>query len=136
MEDLEDNILEEVSFFARLDEDKKVIQVIFVPNDEALKNKNFPESEALGQEYIKTTIGLPGEWIQTSYTGEFRKRYGLPNYQYDEDLDIFIPPQPYPSWIYDEEEYTWNPPIEKPDDGKVYIWNEDYLIWEEDYEVE
>ena len=41
--------------------------------------------------------------------------------------DAFIPPQPFPSWIYDEVNTRWNPPVEKPFGS--YIWNEELRQW-------
>lgn len=45
---------------------------------------------------------------------------------------FFYPPQPFNSWLKDEENHTWNPPIPYPSDGKLYFWNEDILNWKED----
>ena len=44
---------------------------------------------------------------------------------------IFIQPQPYPSWTLGED-YYWNPPIPVPVDNvdKQYIWNESNLSWD------
>ena len=35
---------------------------------------------------------------RTSYNANIRKNYAGIGYRYDETLDAFIPPQPYPSW--------------------------------------
>jgi hypothetical protein len=40
------------------------------------------------------------------------------------------PTSPYNSWIYDEENYTWNPPIPQPNDENVYTWNEEDQQWD------
>lgn len=44
-------------------------------------------------------------------------------------------PQPYPSWIKNEELNEWQAPIPYPDfdekNPKYYKWNEDVLNWEE-----
>ena len=48
-------------------------------------------------------------------------------YIYDEIKDVFIAPQPYPSWILNESS-LWEAPIIQPD-GK-YAWNEDSQSWE------
>lgn len=44
-------------------------------------------------------------------------------------------PQPYPSWIKNEELNEWEAPTPCPEfnaeDPKNYIWNEDILNWEE-----
>jgi hypothetical protein len=50
-----------------------VQRVIVVSNDDC-GGGNFPESETIGQTFI-ASIGLPGEWRQTSYSGSFRSKY-------------------------------------------------------------
>ena len=82
----------------------------------------------------------PGEWIQTSYNTQggvhqlggtpLRKNYAGIDYTYDRIRDAFIPPQPYPSWILNEDTCLWSSPIPRPDDGKLYVWNEETLNWE------
>ncbi len=59
----------------------------------------------------------------------FRKNYAGIGFIYDVQLDAFIPPKPYPSWILDEQSCLWNPPISHPNDGQIYIWNEDTKSW-------
>ena len=59
----------------------------------------------------------------------FRKNYAGIGYTYREDIDAFVPPQPYPSWALDENA-NWNPPIAMPKDGGIYIWNESNQFWE------
>jgi len=44
-----------------------------------------------------------------------------------EDIPPEKPEQPYPSWTYDEETYTWLPPIPQPEPD--YIWDEDEQAW-------
>jgi hypothetical protein len=84
----------------------------------------------------------PGEWIQTSYntrggqhydpeTGEvddgtpLRKNYAGIGFTYDRDRDAFIPPQPFASWTLNDDSCLWECPIAYPDDGEMYIWDED-----------
>lgn len=78
--------------------DNIVIDVIVVANSDCGGGK-YPESEPIGQAYI-ASLGLDGEWLQTSYSGSFRGRYAGPTYNYDPDLDEFVapvlPPQPSP----------------------------------------
>jgi hypothetical protein len=61
----------------------------------------------------------------------FRKNYAGPGYTYDSVLDAFIPPQPFASWILDQDTCHWKAPVEKPQDGKIYSWNESTTSWEE-----
>jgi hypothetical protein len=93
------------------------------------------------QEFFNTFIDTsPGEWIQTSYNtlgGQhpegrpLRKNYAGIGYTYDRERDAFIPPQPYASWLLDEETCLWNAPTPMPNDGKLYIWDEPTLSWVE-----
>lgn len=91
----------------------------------------------------------PGEWIQTSYntrggvhynpdtnepsadqTKALRKNYAGVGFTYDLERDAFIPPQPYASWILDEETCLWEAPVPYPDDGETYFWNEENQTWD------
>ena len=72
---------------------------------------------------------LGGNWIQTSYNNNIRKNFAGIGYTYDFNLDAFIAPKPFNSWILDTETCKWESPIEKPEGD--YIWNEDNLSWEE-----
>jgi hypothetical protein len=51
----------------------------------------FPESEPIGQTFI-ASLGLEGQWLQTSYNNNFRGCYAGIGFEYDPILDIFIEP--------------------------------------------
>jgi len=78
---------------------------------------------------------LGGKWVQTSYNGNTRKQYAGIGYTYDVEHDVFIAPQPYPSWTLDDL-FTWQAPIAIPDDGKAYLWDEKAGAWIEMVEVQ
>jgi hypothetical protein len=102
-------------------------------------------------EFFDTFVDTsPGDWIQTSYntrggvhynaeTGEpstdqskaLRKNYAGIGYTYNNTLDAFIPPKPYPSFILNEQTCIWEPPIAMPAvvSGKDWVWNEETLSW-------
>lgn len=101
--------------------DNVVVRVLVVPD--------FQEDRA--KEFLSNDLGLSGEWIKTSYTGKIRKNFAGIGYTYSEQLDAFIPPKPHESWILDEETCKWYPPKPYPSDGKVYIWDESTVDWEE-----
>ena len=69
-----------------------------------------------------------GTWIQTSYNSNFRGTYAGIGYSYNADEDIFIAPQPYPSWH--RVGSFWQAPTPMPSDGR-YSWNEETLTWDE-----
>ena len=56
--------------------------------------------------------------------------YAGVNFTYNEEKDAFIAPQPYPSWTLNESTCLWKAPIDMPDDGNSYIWNEENQNWE------
>ena len=118
-----------MAYFAHVDDDGTVLEVISISN--AVAPDPAPtHSEPLGQAFIADALGLPGEWRQTSYNGNFRKQYCGPGFRYDADADVFIAPQPFPSWTLDVD-HDWQPPTPRPDDGKVYVWDEGSLSWVE-----
>jgi hypothetical protein len=94
------------------------------------------------QDFINSgTVGDPSNWIQTSYNtyGGKHKLGGKPlrmnfagiNYSYDKKRDAFIPPQPYNSWLFNENTCLWDSPVPYPSDGNRYNWNEEKINWEQ-----
>lgn len=68
---------------------------------------------------------------RTSYNAAingYRKQYAGIGYTYDPANDIFIAPQPYPSWTLDEN-FDWQPPTPMPTDNKIYAWFEPNQQW-------
>jgi len=105
--------------------DGVVTDVIVISND--VVGETYPASELIGLEFI-AKHGYEGEWIQTSYNGNFRKMYGSVNRTYNADADIFIEQQPYPSWSLDTN-YDWQPPTPRPLNDGLWDWNEDTQEW-------
>jgi len=119
-----------MAHFAKLDENNVVVHVSVVNNIE-LNNLEFPESEPLGILFLQSIYGQNTSWKQTSYNKKFRKNYAGIGFVYDESRDAFIPPKPFNSWLLNEEKIEWEPPINYPSDGKIYIWNENSISWVE-----
>ena len=99
------------------------------------------------QDVIDTGIfGNPSSWVQTSYNTHggvhanggtpLRKNYAGIGYTYDAQRDAFIPPKPFSKWILDEETCLWDAPIQPPNDGLHYMWNDDVGQWEQVSEAE
>ena len=104
-----------MAHFAQIDENNVVIQVLVVE-----------------QEVIDTgDLGDPSKWIQTSYNGNIRGKYAGIGDTYNIAKDIFIEPQPWPSWTLDENN-EWIPPVAQPapDGDTMYRnWDEDTQTW-------
>jgi hypothetical protein len=118
-----------MAHFAQLNSDNTVHQVIVISNSITTILESGDESEQLGIDFCKQLYGQDSEWVQTSYNGNFRKRYAFPGYLYDEGRDAFLPPSPYPSWVLDEVTLDWVAPVSRPDDSSLYIWNEEIKSW-------
>lgn len=118
-----------MAYFAEIDHDGTVVQVISVSNADA-PDPAPTHSEPLGQAFIADTLGLPGEWRQTSYNGTFRKQYAGIGWRYDADADVFIAPQPFPSWTLDGD-HDWQPPTPMPAEGGPWMWDEATTSWVE-----
>ena len=85
-----------------------------------------------------------GEWIQTSYNTHggqhpegrpLRKNYAGIGFTYDRVRDAFIPPQPFASWVLNEDTCLWDAPVAYPSDNELYQWNEDTQSWVADVTV-
>ena len=107
-----------MAHFAQIDDSNIVTQVIVVAD----------EFESFGGEWCNSLLG--GTWVQTSYNNNIRKQYAGIGFTYDEEADVFIAPQPYPSWSLDEY-HDWQAPSPKPAGDKLYTWDEDNLEWKE-----
>lgn len=117
-----------MAHFVQLDDNNIVTQIIVV-SDNNIKGIYGFEDEEIGKEVCKRMFG--GRWIQTSYTGKFRKRFAGIGYYYDKRLDAFIPPKPFNSFILNEETCMWEAPKPRPDEEKYYYWDESILDWKE-----
>jgi len=115
-----------MAHFAELDENNTVLQVIVVHNNELLDGET--ESEAKGVEFCSTLFGHTN-WVQTSYNNNIRKQFAGTGYTYDSDSDVFVAPQPYPSWSLDDNS-DWQAPTPMPEDDNMYSWNEDTQSWD------
>ena len=116
-----------MAHFAELDANNGVLRVIVVGNKDT-SDASGVEKESIGKAFCERLFG--GNWVQTSYDGNMRKRYAGIGYSYDPTLDAFIAPQPYPSWTLDANA-DWQAPVPMPDDGKMYSWDEDAQAWVE-----
>jgi hypothetical protein len=107
-----------MAHFAEIDENNVVIQILVTDN-------NAPNE---GYDWLVENLG--GTWVQTSYNGNIRKNFAGIGFTYNSELDAFIAPKPFDSWLLDEETCQWKSPTPYPTDGFTYFWNEAELAWE------
>ena len=117
-----------MAHFAEIDSEGTVQRVLVVSNDRITQDGE--EVEELGTAYLQNMFP-DTDWMQTSYNDNFRKRYAGKGMKYDVERDAFIPPQPFPSWLLNEESLSWEAPFPMPDDDKFYKWDEENQSWVE-----
>ena len=138
-----------MAHFAEIDSNNKVLRVVVGCNQDIANNGGELSEQAA--EHFKTVCPLSSEgikWVQTSYNNNFRKQYAFIGCTYDENLDKFINPQPYPSWILNEN-FDWKPNISslppryslkwdenvqkyfitKTSDQTIFEWNPENSTW-------
>ena len=79
-----------MAHFAQVDEN--IVRNVIVINDSDCGGGDYPDSEPIGQALI-ASLGLEGDWLQTSYNGNFRGQYAGQGMTYDPVLDQFVSPQ-------------------------------------------
>lgn len=94
-----------MAHFARVEDNGLVTATVVVDNKDC-GGGDFPESEPIGQAFLQAS-GLPGRWLQTSYSNSFRKWYASDGMVYNEELDAFHIQQPFPDWTLDPDTCQW-----------------------------
>lgn len=122
-----------MAHYAFLDDDGIVTQVIVGRDEDDLPDW-ITSWEAYygnrhGQTCRRTSYNTRGN--QHPNGTPFRGNYAGIGYTYDEQRDAFIPPQPFPSWVLNEDTCLWDPPVPAPNDGGVWVWDEDGGQWVE-----
>jgi hypothetical protein len=114
-----------MAHFAKIDENNVVTQVVVVDNKDTSDAEGV-EKEHIGAAHLEKILG--GNWKQTSYNGNFRKNYAGIGYTYRSDIDAFVPPKPFPSWLLNANA-QWEAPVAMPTDGQMYSWDEENINW-------
>ena len=125
-----------MAYYAQIDENSIVTRVISV-SDSDTSDINGVESEEIGVAFCKKLLGVETNWKKTSYNNNIRFRYAGIGYSYNAELDAFIAPQPYASWIFNEETTGWESPIgaaptlteEETEAQSFYVWDEENGEW-------
>jgi hypothetical protein len=120
-----------MAHFAKLNEIHEVIEVVVV-NNEVLLDADGIEQEELGILFLRN-LYQHSWWVQTSYNSTFRGHYAGNKDIYNKSYDVFISPQPYPSWTLNTETGNWVSPVEMPEmtETTVYKWDESVKNWTE-----
>jgi hypothetical protein len=123
-----------MAHYAELNENNEVIYVAYMDN-ETITDENDNEVEELGIQHLHTHHGADRRWVRTSYRGNFRNKYAGLGDTYREDLDMFISPQPFASWILNETTGQWEAPTPQPELTEEQLNDETYTyyyFWDEE----
>ena len=123
-----------MAHYAFINENYIVTEVI-VGKDESNFDWERHYGDIRGQLCKRTSYNTIGG-VHTTGGTPYRKNYAGIGYIYDPALDAFYPPKPYNSWTLNTTTCLWEAPVIYPNDGKMYIWNEDELQWNAGPEVE
>jgi len=110
-----------MAHYAFLDDNNIVTEVIVGVEETELIEGKDPETwyaEFRGQRCKRT-----------SYNGNIRKNYAGLGFTYNEELDAFIAPKLFESWVLNESTAQWEAPVPRPEGS--HIWDETILSWVE-----
>jgi hypothetical protein len=120
-----------MAHYAWINADNVVVNVT-VGVDETITQQGVGGSTEAWEQFYTQAINQEGVYVKrTSYHGNIRKQFCGVGFIYLPDDDVFVAPQPYPSWILDAN-HDWQPPIPRPADASYenpYEWNEEELEW-------
>lgn len=122
-----------MAHFAEIDENGIVLNVIVA--DDSLENTGeqiLPRTRggvAMKRTSYNTRAGARVDKNPPQGKQPFRGNFASIGYTYDSDLDAFIPPKPYPSWVLNTRRYVYEPPIPMPNDDLLYDWDEENQTW-------
>lgn len=122
-----------MAHYAFIDENNVVVEVITGINENEVVNgitdwETYYTTKREGLRAIRTSYNTVAGQHSTGGV-PFRGNYAGIGFIYDEDLDAFIPPQPYPSWTLDEEKFIWIAPVPYPEGEEFYKWDEETQSW-------
>lgn len=113
-----------MAYYAFLDENNVVTEVITGIDETELIEGLEPEiwyGNFRGQECKRTSYNTAGG-VHTSGGTPFRGNFAGLGFKYDKDFDVFIPPQPFPSWLLDYTTFSWKAPVAMPEAAANHKW--------------
>lgn len=125
----------QLAHFAKLDSNNIVVFVTVGRDEDDGKEDEL--SAKTGEVYKQTSYNTRGGVHYDTNTGEpsadqskaFRKNYAGIGHTYDAQRDAFIAPKPYPSWILNEQTCLWESPVPRPDERRMWDWDEETQNW-------
>lgn len=102
------------SYFVKINENNVVVTAT------RLEDSVAPD-ETTGAAYLNKIYNTNDIW-------KISPRGVSVGYTYNPEKNEFIPPQPYLSWTLNQNN-QWIPPVNYPEDGLAYYWDETSKSW-------
>ena len=126
-----------MAHYALINKDNNVVEKVITGVDEDVTQTDLDgtvvggSTEAWEEFYENLPWHLGLYCKRTSRSGSIRKQFAGIDWIYDAENDVFIAPQPFPSWTLDNN-YEWQPSTPAPPDASItnqYKWSEEELAW-------
>jgi len=119
-----------MAHYALLDSNNIVVQVITGVDENIIQidtdGKEVGGSSDAWEQFYAAQPQFAGLTCKrTSYNAAingFRANYAGIGHKFDSDFNVFIAPQPYPSWKLNYTTYKWEAPVAQPEDVEGYYW--------------
>ena len=120
-----------MAHYALLDENNIVTQVITGKDEGGDTDWEIYYGNITGKTCKRTSYNSCAGTHPSGNHCCYRKNYAGIGYSYNQEKDAFIPPQPYNSWVLNDDTCCWKAPIEQPEavSGVIYVWDEDIVNW-------
>jgi hypothetical protein len=121
-----------MAHYAFLDNTNTVTEVIVGRDEDDLgRDWELTYGQMRGQRCKRTSYNTSGG-IHGGGGVPYRKNYAGIGYTYSDELDAFIPPKTFESWVLNLTSCIWEPPVPMPQNEHAYKWVEELLQWVEE----
>jgi hypothetical protein len=110
----------------------EIISMTMVPRTSICLWKKTSFNTVLGKYYITDPVtGI--RTLAEDQSKAFRKNCAGIGFSYNEEIDGFVPPKLFTSWLLDSTTGGWYPPVPRPEvqsEDEKYVWNEENTTWD------
>lgn len=120
-----------MAHYAVIDPTTMLVTQVFVGKDETDTSHDWEQYYAPAGMLVRRTSYNTRNNAHTAGGTPFRGNYAGIGFTYDPDADVFIPPKPFASWLWNSAICGWQAPVPRPDGCNNCGWNETLQQWEQ-----
>ena len=117
-----------MAHYALLDHSNTVVNVIVGKDEDDGQDWEKQYSEITGYRALRTSYNTRANG-HTNKKTPFRGNFAGKGYTYNSEHDVFVPPQPFPSWILNMSTWQWESKMPKPKGSAPCYWDEENKLW-------